>query len=204
MGIEELLNGLFDLLPAEREHLARRLKDTPLRRLAAKSFAELKEWLGADPGNSPTLTAERLLLLFEICRRFGEERLVPGVAFTQGQEVFRHFRMRFRDLKQERFLVVLLDVKKRYLGDVLIAQGSLDSAPAHPRDVFAAAVRERAAAVLLVHNHPSGDPTPSQADLDMTRELAKLGNLMGIPVLDHIILGDERFVSMHESGLVDL
>jgi len=80
----------------------------------------------------------------------------------------------------------------------------LDSSPVHAREVFAPAVRERAAYVLLVHNHPSGDPTPSAADLDTTRALAKLGQVMGIPILDHVILGDERFVSLRESGLVDL
>jgi len=204
LSLESLLEGLFDLPEAERERLEAKLKGASLRSLAARSAVELEEWLGdAGPsGGGPS--AERLLLLFEVCRRFGEERLEPGVAFGHGREVFRHFRLRFRDLKQERFLVVLLDIKKRYLGDVMITQGGLDSSPVHPREVFAAAVRERAAFVLLVHNHPSGDPAPSRADLTATRELAALGRLMGIPVLDHVIVGDERYVSVRESGLVEL
>ncbi len=205
VSLEHLLDGLFGFSPDERERLGRRLKGTSLRSLAAKSAVELEEWL-AGPSGTPgeTLSAEKLLLLFEVCRRFGEERLEPGAAFGHAQDVFQHFRMRFRDLKQERFLVVLLDIKKRYLSDSLITQGGLDSSPVHPREVFAAAVRERAAFVLLVHNHPSGDPAPSKDDLATTRDLAVLGRLMGIPVLDHVILGEERYVSIRESGLVEL
>jgi DNA repair protein RadC len=211
LGMDHLLDGLFDMDPAERERLARLLRGESLRSLATKSAIELEEWLGADTGegrsvqgNIGELNAERLLLLFEVCRRFGEDRLAPGAVFTQARDVYRHFRMRFRDVKQERFLVVLLDIKKRYLGDTLISQGGLDSSHVHPRDVFAAAVRERAAFVLLVHNHPSGDPAPSKADLETTRDLAKLGLLMGIPVIDHVILGEERFVSLRESGQAEL
>ncbi len=204
VGLEGLLEGLFDLPAAERERLEAKLKGGSLRSLAAKSAVELEEWLDAAGVSGGGLSAERLLLLFEVCRRFGEERMEPGVAFGHGRDVFRHFRLRFRDLKQERFLVVLLDIKKRYLGDVMITQGGLDSSPVHPREVFAAAVRERAAFVLLVHNHPSGDPAPSPDDLVATRELARLGKLMGIPVLDHVILGNERYVSVRESGLVEL
>lgn len=203
VSLERLLEGLFDLSGAERERLEARLRGGSLRSLATKSAVELEEWLD-EAGVSGGLSAERLLLLFEVCRRFGEERLEPGVAFGHGRDVFRHFRLRFRDMKQERFLVVLLDIKKRYLADVMITQGGLDSSPMHPREVFAAAVRERAAFVLLVHNHPSGDPAPSPEDLSATRDLAALGRLMGIPVLDHVILGDERYHSLRESGLVEL
>lgn len=205
VSLEHLLDGLFSFSPGERERLGRRLEGTSLRSLAAKSAVELEEWLADASGAAgEALSAEQLLLLFEVCRRFGEERLEPGAAFGHALDVFRHFRMRFRDLKQERFLVVLLDIKKRYLSDSLITQGGLDSSPVHPREVFAAAVRERAAFVLLVHNHPSGDPAPSKDDLTATRELAVLGRLMGIPVLDHVILGEERYVSIRESGLVEL
>ena len=202
MSLEDLLDGLFSLEPGERERLRGRLKGQSLRSLAVKSAAELEEWMH-EAGQDPPLDSARLLVLFELCRRFGEERLQPGAAFTGAQEVYRHFHLRFRDMKQERFLIVLLDVKKRYLREVLVTQGGLDSSPVHPREVFAPAVQERASCVLLVHNHPSGDPGPSSADLATTRELVKLGQLLGIPVLDHVILGDGRFVSLRESGLVE-
>jgi DNA repair protein RadC len=203
LSLERLLDGLFALEPAARERLRGKLKGQSLRSLAAKSAAELEEWMRGEGRHLP-LDPARLLVLFELCRRFGEERLQPGAAFTGARDVYQHFRLRFRDLKQERFLVVLLDVKKRYLSDVLVTQGGLDTSPVHPREVFAPAVQERAAFVLLVHNHPSGDPAPSPADLATTRELVKLGQLLGIAVLDHVILGDGRFASLRESGLVEM
>jgi DNA repair protein RadC len=201
-GLARLLDGIFALAPGDRERLRERLKGQSLRSLAAKSAVELEEWLRGEGRDLP-LDPARLLVLFEVCRRFGEERLQPGAAFTGAGDVFRHFRLRFRDLKQERLLTVLLDVKKRYLSDLLVTQGGLDSSPVHPREVFAAAIQERAAFVLLVHNHPSGDPAPSKTDLATTRDLVKLGQIIGIPVLDHVILGDERYVSFRESALVE-
>ena len=202
VGLASLLDGVFALAPGELERLRARLKGQSLRSLAGKSAVELEEWLRGEGRDLP-LDPARLLVLFEICRRFGEERLQPGAAFTGAQDVFRHFRLRFRDLKQERLLTVLLDVKKRYLSDLLVTQGGLESSPVHPREVFAAAIQERAAYVLLVHNHPSGDPAPSKTDLTTTRELVKLGQIIGIPVLDHVILGDERYVSLRESALIE-
>jgi DNA repair protein RadC len=199
LSLEALLDGLFALPAAEREHLRSRLRGHSLRDLAAKSAIELEEWIGADA----ELHAARWLLLFELCRRFGEERLKPGVGFVVAQDVFQHFRLRFRDLKQERLIVVLLDVKKRYLSDVLVTQGTLDQSQVHAREIFAPAVRERAAYVLLVHNHPSGDPAPSEDDVDVTRTLEKLGIVLGIPVLDHVIVADEKFFSFRESNRME-
>jgi DNA repair protein RadC len=205
MPLESLLESLFALSPAGRERLALLLDGAPLRTLATKSAAELAEWQSQRAAAGAGLpTPAQWLVLFEVCRRFGEERLDPGAAFVQARDVFRHFRLRFRDLKQERFLVVLLDTKKRYLSDAMVTQGGLNSSPVHAREVFAAAMRDRAAFVLLVHNHPSGDPAPSPDDLAVTRELAEVGKIMGIPVLDHVILGDGRYVSMREEGMVDL
>jgi DNA repair protein RadC len=84
----------------------------------------------------------------------------------------------------------------------LISQGTLTSSPVHPREVFAPAVRHSAAAVVLVHNHPSGDPQPSADDLDITRRLADAGRLLGVRVVDHVIVGDGSFVSLADRGAV--
>jgi DNA repair protein RadC len=116
--------------------------------------------------------------------------------------VFKHFRIRLRDLKQEQFIVVLLDNKKRYLNDLVITQGTLNTSPVHPREVFNAAIRERAASVVVVHNHPSGDPNPSREDIHVTQQLIKVGELVGIPVLDHVIIADDLYLSMLEQGLL--
>ena len=105
---------------------------------------------------------------------------------------------RLRYLEKEHFHVVLLDARNRVLGTELVSMGSLNASIVHPREVFKGAVRRAAAGVILVHNHPSGDPTPSAEDQDVTRRLVEVGNLLGIDVLDHIIVGDGRFVSMRE------
>jgi DNA repair protein RadC len=107
-----------------------------------------------------------------------------------------------RDLKQEQFIVVMLDNKKKYLSDKVITQGTLNSAPIHPRDVFHSAIRESAASVVIVHNHPSGDPTASKEDIAITRHLMEAGELVGIPVLDHVIIADEKYTSIMEQGLI--
>jgi DNA repair protein RadC len=106
--------------------------------------------------------------------------------------------LRFQDT--ERFWILLLNTKNEVLERIEVSRGGLASSPIHPREVFKAAVRHGAAGVILVHNHPSGDPTPSQADLAVTARLGRAGGLMGIPIIDHIIIGDRRFVSLRERG----
>ncbi len=98
--------------------------------------------------------------------------------------------------------MVLLDGKHRVIGEELISQGTLTSSPVHPREVFAPAIRHSSAAVVLVHNHPSGDPTPSADDLDITRRLVDVGELVGIRVLDHVIIGDGTYTSLADRGLL--
>ncbi|MDO9079543.1 MAG: DNA repair protein RadC, partial [Desulfuromonadales bacterium] len=107
-----------------------------------------------------------------------------------------------RDLKKERFIAILLDNKNRLIRDVQISEGSLTASIVHPREVFVPVVRESAAAVLFVHNHPSGDPEPSREDLDITTRLRQAGELMGVRVLDHIIIGSNRYVSLADRGLL--
>jgi len=116
--------------------------------------------------------------------------------------VYEHFHERLRDHKRELFLALLLDSKNRLLREVRISEGSLTASIVHPREVFAPVVREAAAAVLFVHNHPSGDPQPSREDLEITRRLKEAGDLMGVRVLDHVIIGSEGYVSLADRGLL--
>lgn len=102
----------------------------------------------------------------------------------------------------EQFGVVLLDTKYRLLRTSVLAVGTLNSSAVQPREVFREAVRGGAAAIVLFHNHPSGDPDPSPEDIELTRRLAAAGTLMGIDVLDHVVLGDVRYCSFKESGLL--
>ena len=111
-------------------------------------------------------------------------------------------RLRLRDLKKEVFVAALLDQKNRFLTDEICSEGSLTSSLVHPREVFRRAVRESAAAIAFVHNHPSGDPTPSGHDIDITERLLEVSKLIGIRMLDHVIVGETTYVSFVEQGLM--
>ena len=168
-----------------------------IRRLGSRTPAEL----AATRGLGAARTA-RVLAALELGRRCLSEPLVRGGVFRGSAEVFRHYHAVLRDLRVEQFRVLLLDGKHRILREELISQGTLTSSPVHPREVFAPAIRHSAAAVVLVHNHPSGDPQPSADDLEITHRLAEVGRLVGIRVVDHMIVGDGVFVSLAERGLM--
>jgi DNA repair protein RadC len=168
-----------------------------LRRLGTATISELCAIKGIGPAK-----AAELLAVFELARRFGRTPLRPGSRYSSPQEVFDHFHERLCDHRRERFIALLLDSKNRLLREVGISEGSLTASIVHPREVFAPVVRESAAAVLFVHNHPSGDPTPSSEDLEITRRLKEAGDLMGVRVLDHVIIGNENFVSLADRGLL--
>lgn len=144
----------------------------------------------------------RLIALRRLASTWATQTLVRGASFHGSADIFRHFHATMRDLKLEQFRVVLIDGKHRVIRDVLVSQGTLTSSPVHPREVFAPAVRESAAAVVLIHNHPSGDPSPSADDLEITRRLVAAGDLIGIRVLDHVIIGDGAYTSLADRGLM--
>ena len=169
-----------------------------LHNLTSAAVAELCRC----PGIGPAKAAE-LLALGELTRRIAATRLVPGARFTSSREVFAHFHEQLRDRKKEVFLTLMLDSKNRVLRELQVSEGSLNASIVHPREVFQPVVRESAAAVLFVHNHPSGDPSPSREDVSLTRRLREAGELMGVRVLDHIIIGAERYVSFADQGLLE-
>jgi DNA repair protein RadC len=113
-------------------------------------------------------------------------------------QVYDAFREDFSELDREMFLTLLLDGKNQVLGFNIVSVGSLTAALVHPREVFTPALLGNAAAVILVHNHPSGDPEPSAEDRALTARLRQVGDLVGIRVLDHVVVGDGSFVSMAE------
>ncbi len=141
-----------------------------------------------------------MLAAIEIAKRYGEKEFKPGAPLRGSGDVYAHFRERLADERREQFYAVLLDNKHRKIKDVAVSQGSLTASIVHPRDVFAPVVRESAAAVIFVHNHPSGDPTPSKEDIEITRRLREVGELMGVRVLDHIVIGKGRYVSFVDDG----
>ena len=115
-------------------------------------------------------------------------------------DVFRRMGSRLRDLPQEEFHALLLNTRHRVLREVAVTRGILDASLIHPREVFRVAVIEGAAGIILVHNHPSGDPTPSPEDRAVTRQLREAGRALGIPVLDHVVVGDGCWRSLAEEG----
>jgi DNA repair protein RadC len=166
-----------------------------LRGLARTPLAELRDQPGVADAKAATLHAA-----FELGRRLASRRLRPGDAIRSPADVHRHFQPLLRDAPHERFLVVLLDGRHRVIRAVLTSLGTLTASLVHPREVFAPALREPAAAVILVHNHPSGDPTPSREDREITARLAAAGDLLGIPVVDHVVIAEQGYVSLREEG----
>jgi len=152
------------------------------------------------PGIGPAKAAE-LLGVFELARRYQSISLKPGDRYTSSSDVYHHYHALLRDRKKEVFLALLLDSKNRLIREVCVSEGSLNASIVHPREVFSPAVRESAAAVLFIHNHPSGDPAPSREDIELTQRLREAGELMGIRVLDHIVIGNGSYVSFMDRGL---
>jgi DNA repair protein RadC len=136
----------------------------------------------------------------ELGRRASAAPLDPGTPLRDAAAVYGHFRGRLPQLEREVFYVLLLDGKNRVQTEVRVSEGSLTAALVHPREVFAPAIRQGAAALILVHNHPSGDPTPSAEDAAITQRLRQVGELVGIRVLDHVVIGHGRWASMAEEG----
>lgn len=135
-------------------------------------------------------------------RRMRRTALFPGQPFRSSLEIFRHFQAQVEGLKKECFWNVLLDGKNRILKVVRISEGSLTSSLVHPREVFRPAIREAAAGVLFVHNHPSGDPAPSPEDIQITRRLVETGKIVGIRALDHVIIGACKYFSFADQGML--
>jgi DNA repair protein RadC len=132
----------------------------------------------------------------ELGRRAAGTPLVLGDPMRDAAAVYAHFRGRLPQWERERFFVLLLDGRNRLMAELCISEGTLTSALVHPREVFAPAIRLSAAAIVVVHNHPSGDPTPSAEDTALTDRLRRAGEVIGIRLLDHVVIGQGRFVSM--------
>ena len=144
----------------------------------------------------------QLKAAFELGRRLAEEPFLRGPAFSSGHAVYSFYHGRLKNLKKEVFYCLMLDAKNRILRDSRISEGTLTNSLIHPREAFKEAIKESAAAVIFVHNHPSGDPDPSREDILITERLVSVGDLIGIRVLDHIIVGDGTYISMREKGYI--
>jgi DNA repair protein RadC len=168
-----------------------------LRRLASRPPAELLRAPGVGPSK-----AARLVAAFEIGTRLALEARPSSPRIREPEDIVRRFAARLRDLPVEEFHLLALDSQSRVLREVLVTRGLLNSSLVHPREVFRPAIAEAAAGIIVVHNHPSGDPTPSAEDRAVTRQLVAAGQLLDLPIYDHVIIAGDRFTSFAASGLL--
>ena len=179
--------------------LARQLvdRDGGLSALAGVSLGELEATPGVGPAKSASLMAA-----FELGRRLASAPLERGQSIRSPGDVQRHFQPRFRDRQRESFHVLMLDGRHRLVAVDEVSVGTLTASLVHPREVFREAIRNAAAALLLVHHHPSGDPSPSPEDRSVTARLVAAGRLLGIRVIDHVIVAEAGYFSFREAGLL--
>jgi len=166
-----------------------------LRELASRSLAELEGRPGLGRAK-----ATRVLAALEIGARLGTEAGGARPLLGSAAEAARYLMPRYGARPVETFGLLALDVRHRLRHEAVVSVGCLTASLVHPREVFQEAIARRAAAILVFHNHPSGDPEPSAEDLALTRRLASAGALLGIELVDHVILGAGRWVSLRERG----
>ncbi len=168
-----------------------------LPKLLQASVEEIQEIKGIGPAKAIQLKAAFALAL-RYRTLYGEEK---KIALKSSHEAYLLLKEKLEHLEQEALYAILLDTKGQVISIEQIALGTLSQVLIHPREVFYQAVRKKAHSVIIAHNHPSGDPTPSQADREITRKLANAGRLMGIPIDDHLIIGKGHFRSVKDYDL---
>ena len=165
-----------------------------LKNIANMGINELK-YIGLTQKEAAKITAA-----IELGKRIARAKTEEPTHISSPGDAAEYLMTRLRDETHERFVVILLNTKNRILQTKQIAEGSLTSAVVHPREVFAPAINQHAACIIAAHNHPSGDPYPSHEDRNLTDALNKAGEVMGIPLMDHIIIGDNKYYSFREHG----
>ncbi|WP_369902456.1 DNA repair protein RadC [Bacillus manliponensis] len=144
--------------------------------------------------------ASQLLAAFELGRRMVRLQYAQRYSIRSPEDCANYMMEEMRFLQQEHFVCLYLNTKNQVIHRQTIFIGSLNSSLVHPREVFKEAFRRAAASIICLHNHPSGDPSPSREDIEVTRRLVECGKIIGIDVLDHIIIGDHKFISLKEKG----
>ena len=168
-----------------------------LEGVAQRSVGEFLDFYGMGEVKAITLVAG-----FELGRRRQAGGSDAKVQVRSPEDVVNRYQSVMRDLKHEIFKVILLDSANHILRDAVVSHGILNSSLAHPREVFRPAILEPAASVILIHNHPSGNPEPSAEDIQITRQIVEAGKVIGIPVHDHVIIAGTKYTSFAERGLI--
>ena len=213
LRLKFLRNGLNGFLDYEIVELLLTL-GTPRRdcrrsaRLALQKFKTLRGVLSAE--EYELLEVEGigaknifgLRLIHEVSRRFLKDRMMSGPVCRSSREVFDYLYHTLRDVKTELFKTLFLDAKNRVTEERTFSQGTVDSSAVYPREIIKAALHHHASSLIFVHNHPSGDPSPSGSDREITKELVFAVLTIQIKVLDHIIIGNNRYFSFADEGLI--
>jgi len=171
------------------------LSQFDLKQLSAINAPQLMKIHGIKSGK-----AVQIVACFELARRLETFYSSSKFKINSPEDVYRRLYPAMRESKKEHFVELCLDTKNQIIREDTISIGSLNANVVHPREVFRTALIESAAHIIVAHNHPSGDPTPSREDIDITKKLVETGKIMGIDVLDHVIIGDCRHFSMKEAG----
>jgi len=168
-----------------------------LKNLASASIEELTKITGIG-----TAKAAQIKAAFELSRRLGEPPdRAPKITVKSPEDILKSVRSLLKGKRKEHFLVLSLDTRNHLIDMHKVSIGSLDCSIVHPREAFKEAIADSAASVIFVHNHPSGDPTPSADDIQLTKRLTDAGQILGIEVLDHVIVCDEDYLSMKAKNL---
>jgi DNA repair protein RadC len=163
--------------------------------LTAASLEEIRRG-----GKISARQASVLLAALSLGRHLCSSPLKAGQRFSNSRDLFWRYRARFFAANREYFLSLHLNSKNQMIREALVSVGSLSTSVVHPREVFSAAVRDSSAALIFIHNHPSGDPAPSHEDRECTQRLVRAGKILGIRVLDHVILGHDEYFSFADAG----
>lgn len=146
--------------------------------------------------------ATQLVCLCELARRLSRASRGEKIVFRQAKKIAEYYMEEVRHLEQEELRCIFLNTKCHFIGDKVITRGTVNTSLISPREVFIEALKRRAVNLVLLHNHPSGDPAPSLSDIEVTRTIRQAGELLGISLADHIIIGDQCYVSLKERGLL--
>ncbi|MDX1624680.1 MAG: DNA repair protein RadC [Gemmatimonadota bacterium] len=168
-----------------------------LRSLASRTVEELSEHDGIGRA-----TAARLAAACELGRRLQRERKARRPVLSSPRAVWRHLALELRDRERERFLALCLNTRNELVREYVVSVGSLNASIVHPREVYKPALACSAAAIVIAHNHPSGDPSPSREDREVTRTLHEAGRILDVPLHDHVIVGADSFFSFRDAGEV--
>jgi len=169
-----------------------------LRGVLEAPSEELQEIKGIGPHN-----AFGIKLVQEVAREFLKEKILQKPICKSSKEVFDYLYHSMRDLKKETFKVIFLDGKNQIIDIKDLFEGTINLSSVYPREIIKNAIRHHAASLIFVHNHPSGSPDPSPSDKEITKDLLAASNTMQIKVLDHIIIGDNRYFSFADEGLIE-